>query len=193
MKKTHTFIAAFVVILCLQAVSFGQQEMSESKRKLIDELVEILDPTDSSDKIMASVMESQQKLLMAVVDEAMKGHESDSEVAAKTAEITKASFKRVSERMRARMLKLDWNTFYHELFYTLYDKYFTEDDLRKMIEFYKTETGRKVLDTQAGIFSDTTQAVGEKMMPQLVKIIREVSDEETQRLRQDLEKVYSSQ
>lgn len=193
MKKTHTLIAAFAMILCLQAVSFGQQEISESKQKLIDELIVIMDVKKSSDNITDLMMASQEELLVKVVDETLKNHESNPEIAAKTGEITKASFKRVSEKLKVRMRELDWDSFYRDLFYDIYDKYFTENDLRNMIDFYRTETGKKVLNSETNIYSDTMKAMGEKMMPQLVKIIGEVSEEETQRLRQDLEKVYSSQ
>lgn len=193
MKKTHIIIAAIAAVLCLQAVSFGQQQISESKRKLIAELIEVMDLEKSSKQIQDSVMDSQERLIMKIFDETLQGNDLNDEMRNRTNTILKASTKRTMEKMKTRMAELNWDKFYDDLLYKVYDKYFTEEDLQIMVDFYRSETGKKMLANQVNIFSDTMGEMEEKMMPQLIKIITEISDEETKLLRQDLEKALSSQ
>jgi uncharacterized protein len=53
-------------------------------------------------------------------------------------------------RMQAR---IDSGAF-EDLYVTIYDKYFTADDIRQLIQFYESPIGRKFVDKQADITND---------------------------------------
>jgi len=53
-------------------------------------------------------------------------------------------------RMQAR---IDSGAF-EDLYVSIYDKYFTADDIHQMIQFYESPVGRKLIDKQADITKD---------------------------------------
>jgi uncharacterized protein len=53
-------------------------------------------------------------------------------------------------RMQARMN----SGAFEDLYVSIYDKYFTADDIRQMIQFYESPVGRKLVDKQADITKD---------------------------------------
>ena len=57
-------------------------------------------------------------------------------------------------RMQAR---IDSGAF-EDLYVTIYDKYFTADDIRQLIQFYESPIGRKLVDKQANITKDVFAA-----------------------------------
>ncbi|MGO9592050.1 MAG: DUF2059 domain-containing protein [Candidatus Acidiferrales bacterium] len=65
-----------------------------------------------------------------------------------------AQQKRLMQDTMARMqARIDSGAF-EDLYVTIYDKYFTADDIHQLIQFYESPVGRKLVDKQADITSD---------------------------------------
>jgi uncharacterized protein len=65
-----------------------------------------------------------------------------------------AQQKRLMQDTMARMqARIDSGAF-EDLYVTIYDKYFTADDIRQLIQFYESPIGRKFVDKQADITND---------------------------------------
>ncbi len=62
--------------------------------------------------------------------------------------------KRLMQDTMARMqARIDSGAF-EDLYVTIYDKYFTADDIHQLIQFYESPIGRKLVDKQADITRD---------------------------------------
>jgi uncharacterized protein len=56
----------------------------------------------------------------------------------------------------------------------IYDKYYTHEDILKMIKFYESPTGKKIIDNQSAILDESMKA-GEKWGKQIAeKIIQKL-------------------
>jgi hypothetical protein len=70
----------------------------------------------------------------------------------------------------------------NESVYTIYDKHFTEAELKDLVAFYSTPTGKKTIEMMPAIFADSMKASQEKLLPPLLKIVNEVLEEERKSL-----------
>lgn len=188
MKKTLSFIGIFVFVIFAQSVVLGQQKVPESKKKLITELVEVMGGQKQAISLMNAMMDSQEKVYLKLIDNqfANKGF-SDSKKAQLTA-LARETYKRISQKMRNKINALDLEAFYDDMSIEIYDKYFTEEDLTNLIAFYRTPTGKKMLDNSSNIAIDSMNAVQEKMLPPLMKIIDEIMEEEMPTVVQEIER-----
>jgi len=69
-----------------------------------------------------------------------------------------------------------------EIFYPLFDKHFTEDDLTQLAAFYKTPVGQKSIQVLPELTAESIQRTSELINPRLMKLIDEVIQEERDRL-----------
>ncbi|WP_321479471.1 DUF2059 domain-containing protein [uncultured Bacteroides sp.] len=56
---------------------------------------------------------------------------------------------------------------------TLYDKYYTQKEIDDMIRFYKTETGKKMIEKSPDIQNEMMVIMQTKFMPKMNKVIKE--------------------
>lgn len=59
----------------------------------------------------------------------------------------------------------------------LYDKYFTQEDIKEMIRFYKTSSGQKMINVLPDLQKDMMDIMFKKYMPEFQKKIGERLDE----------------
>lgn len=70
-----------------------------------------------------------------------------------------------------------------QMFYPLYDKFFTEDELKDLVAFYKSPTGQKSIGVMPQLLQDALQRSSEALNPKVMQIASEVISEERQRLK----------
>lgn len=126
--------AAIALLAALAAVSLhAQEDPRVEKKRLIAELMEVIDVkrlTQASFEVMLGNMQRM----------AMQGVENDEEA--------KAAMKAEQARMdafRDRLYtRLDYAKLTDDVYAPMFDKQFTNDELRQLIEFFKTKTGQKM-------------------------------------------------
>ncbi|RQH10849.1 DUF2059 domain-containing protein, partial [Okeania hirsuta] len=69
-----------------------------------------------------------------------------------------------------------------EVYYPIYDKYFTEEDLQTLIEFYQTPTGRKTIELMPQLFQESMQRTAQVLNPKIKSVMQEIIAEELQRI-----------
>jgi ribosomal protein L16 Arg81 hydroxylase len=108
----------------------------------------------------------------------------------------------LSEEDRQRLLTrlADWDSFaqrFYELFVErvdftkiiqtvyqpLYDKYFTADELKEIVVFYRTPVGRKLMESMPALMQEAGQAVDQQVQPQAVALIQEIFADEVENLK----------
>ncbi len=95
----------------------------------------------------------------------------------------KYSFKRYQDKL---MQKINFNEMVNEIASTLYDKYFTLEEIRDLNAFYKSPTGQKALKTMTPIAADTMQIMQEQLMPKLMIVFKEITDEDRAEIEQKI-------
>lgn len=180
--KLHVGLAiAILAIACGLAQGVrSQAPISEEKSRLIGEIVSVMELDKQFPLIMDSMLKELDKSypagFNAVVDAnpsltaadkaALKGSVSD-------------RYKAFSEKFRKRLVeKVDYGRYIREAVYPLYDKFYTEQELKDILVFYATPTGKKMIKTMPALFAESNRLASEKFVPQLIPIIEELMKEE---------------
>jgi len=181
MKYLPRFVLLTVVILAVSAWANGQTAISPEKRAVITELIAV---TKTEEQILKST-----DAMIAVMDESYpailrSSLEKMTELPAKEREEMINSLvgrhQVFSKKMRERIpQRINYKQFIEETYYPLYDKFFTESELRELVNFYKTPAGQKFIDTMPQLFAEATRLSLEKLSPQITKLIDEIIKEET--------------
>lgn len=79
------------------------------------------------------------------------------------------------------MEKLDFNQIMEKVYYPLYDKFFTEEDLQTMIDFYQTPTGKKTITVMPQLLQESVQRFSQIIQPQATQIFKEIFQQEIDR------------
>jgi len=103
------------------------------------------------------------------------------ELSESNARFSKAFQERLKQRIDLGKLVEDIGT-------ELYGKYFTEDELRDLITFYKTPTGKKTLSVLPQLLAESIQKTSEKIAPAVGQLVTEITAEEQDRLKKSVKK-----
>lgn len=69
----------------------------------------------------------------------------------------------------------------------LYDKYFTEDEIKDLIVFYKSHTGKKTTEVLPKMFGESMTNTMDAVKPKVLEIVAQLVNEETARVKKELE------
>ena len=177
----------FLLILFLASISAGAQStISKEKRQLIGEIISIM---------------KMDTLMQQMTEETLKGMESTFPTGYNYAivsnpKLTKTqkddlkkgqslAFGRISVKFRDRMrTEIDFKEYIDEAIYPLYDKFYSEEELRDIVQFYKTPTGRKVIDTMPQVYAESRELAERILLPKVLPIVTEIVEEEFKSLDQ---------
>jgi hypothetical protein len=150
--------------------------ISAEKRSLIKELLEITDASNNAQQIMTAMVRSElPKLLSAILEKFPALNSDRPEVQKQLSEIAS----RIAIKYRDRVIKqVDANQLIEEISYPIYDKYFTESELRNIVNFYKSSTGKKAIRLMPQIVNDSMSRTNEILSPKLSSIMAEIIAEE---------------
>jgi hypothetical protein len=70
-----------------------------------------------------------------------------------------------------------------QIYYPLYDKHFTVEELKGLVAFYKTPVGQKAIQVMPQLVQEAMQKASELMLPKLRALVGEIMEEEMNRLK----------
>lgn len=185
MQKTHFkfLLVAFTVIVFSSVSSFAQQTSATDKKSLILEFRNLTGANNVNLKVNFSVADVQQTLLSLV--------EQDAELTPAQKTELKKSATEAGERLdkevkfffsdQSKLTPLS-----EEVIYQIYDKTFTESELRELAAFYKTSAGQKALSFLPSLSGQFQQAFANAVSPLLQNYIQPKIEAETEQLKQKL-------
>ncbi len=152
MKKS-----VLVVLFCAAAWISGY---SQTKQDLIRELFRVMHQDSVIDKTFSSVIPSMLNQ--------MQGQMKDSTAKARSQEAIKATMPVVRNIIK-RMLDEDM--------VAIYDKNFTESEIKDFIAFYKSPSGQKLVNKTPEIQKELMPVFLQKYMPEMQKAMKEKMEE----------------
>jgi uncharacterized protein len=184
MRSTVLTLLFAAVFLLAAAEARAQQTTPPEKAALIKELIELTGAGSNAVAVMNSVIAQVQSDSRKQFEAALeKMHSLTPEEREVLAEKEAEDAKRINDRvMQLFRERIDFKKITEEVSYEIVDKYYTADELKDLIAFYKTPTGQKSIKLTPQIFADTMQKTDEKLLPQLMPIINQVLEEEKQRI-----------
>lgn len=171
------FLAIFLIAACQ---AFGQTAVSPQKRELIKELLTVTEATklaESASREMLAQMDREMPKIMKMVlmQDTRLTPEERKEIEDQIEKSSGAAVKRFGEKL---IQKLNYAELLETVSLEVYDKYFTEAELKDMIAFYKTPTGKKTIEVMPKLMADVMQKTGELVLPKVMSLINEIMTEE---------------
>jgi len=165
----------------------GEAAPSESKQQVIRELLTIVGVGGMAEKMrdQQSVVElmrmqpSYHSMMELAVSEQIDLSDADRKRLLARLE----DFDAFAERFRALFAeRLDFSEIIENVYLPLYDKYFSEEELRQMVAFYSTPVGRKTISVMPTVMQEAGQGIEEAVWPVAVGLIQEIVSEERAKL-----------
>lgn len=178
MKRITLLCLALLFAFSVQASA--QTEISNEKRAAIRELMTLINAENKAEDVVR-IMTSQ---LEATRDETIKtilDARSDLTVKERAALEQMFTVERAEATRRFQdklMLKINFAETVLKMSAAVYDKYYTLEELKDLINFYKTPTGQKSLRLMTPIFAETMQQMQENLLPKIPTVMKELQEED---------------
>lgn len=148
--------------------------LSAEKRALIDQLMEITGGRKLYEQTMAVTLE-QARMSLPQILQGMTGTQTTPSQQSAFETQSQQIFDKLAARM---MAAVTFDELMSEVYYPLYDKYFTVEDLQDIIAFYQTPTGQRLIQSQPQLMREATERSTALMTPRLIEIMQETLQEE---------------
>ncbi|MBX9938973.1 MAG: DUF2059 domain-containing protein [Candidatus Obscuribacterales bacterium] len=171
-----------------ESKSESKTETSAAKLKLLKELCAILNPGKNADATMKATLAEQEKQAPQIID-AMLSQRAPKDISPeKLAQLKKAmidtrllAMRRTNELL---LESIDMNSLCERIYTEIYDKYFTEAQLKDLIAFYKSSTGKRYTEVQGQIATEAIQLTNRELESKLVDVSKKVMQELEQKARE---------
>lgn len=147
----------FALAFCFIAYSIGY---SQTKQESVKELFQLMRSDSLTDKMFATTIPAMLKQ--------MQGQIKDSATLARSNELRNSMMQTVKE-VSKKMINEDM--------VSLYDKYFTQNEINDLISFYKTPTGQKFIKVTPEIQKEIMTVMFQKYIPEMQKSLKAKAEE----------------
>ena len=181
--KIRSMGAAILAVGVLIQPAPSAAEITETKRELIRELLTIVGIAGMAEQMreQQSVVElmrmqpTYHQMMEMAATEQTDLSEADRQLLLARLE----DFDAFAERFRTLFSqRLNFSTIIETVYPPLYDKYFSEEELRQMVAFYRTPVGRKSIEVMAPLMQEAVRGVEEAVQPLAIGLIQEIVAEE---------------
>jgi hypothetical protein len=178
----HAFNLAGLSLLLVGSIcpaAKAQDEIKPAKRALIKELYMATRAdkmAESFAKIILTQMERDLPKMISETPEMADLKSRDRELVQRTiVETSTRVFKRFKELMPQR---INFAEVMEQMFYPIYDKFFTEEELKDLVAFYKSTTGQKSIEVMPQLMQDAVQRSSQALNAKVMELVTEVMQEE---------------
>lgn len=197
MKKTGLVLLGLFIVVSGSLVASAQDLVAElpnpvspEKAALIREMAEVTGGKDGFNELMKSMYsfdDSQAVPIIVMAIDADKTLSPSAKVEAK--KMATDAAKRTSAKVQTYFsTRFDFDQFVEKVYLPVYDKSFTEAELRDIIAFYRTPTGQKTVKQIPQLMKDSLVAISQHLLPQIQEFMKQTIDEEMAALKQKLVK-----
>ncbi len=169
---------SFLPFLSTQVIS----QSSSSKKELITELIEITQLRslwEQNIEIGFSQFEQDFPQILAEI----YSSEQFSSLSQKELELLQVEVSKLMKRMFVKFQEsITFDEIKEQIYYPIYDKYYSEEELKELVAFYRTPLGQKTIEVTPQMMTEIYQATNTMMMPKMINIVQEIISEELPRL-----------
>src|SRR5688572_16758064 len=185
-------VISFALISSARAQEPSTPSISPSKRALIGELLVITEVKKTAAGIYQGFMEQQRKMSEEVTKQAIEAHPDYAQMSDEQKERAKTQLLEKSTHAERRMQELieariNLTQIIEDIYYQLYDKYYTEQELKDLVDFYKSPTGRKQTAIIPKLLSESMELAAAAIQPKLQEVLTIFMKEESERLEKEME------
>lgn len=174
-----------------QSQATESQEMSQEKRSLVKELVDVLNVKKSAKDVL-EVMEDQiHKQTTEMTWQALSQMKEMKELSETERQHLQDEIKKSADTAHKRFLELfnqriDFGQLTEDVSISVYGKYFNEKELKDLIEFYKSDTGKRSMELTPSLLAESMSQTSQRLAPVMEDIIRDLSSDATNKFRNEV-------
>jgi hypothetical protein len=177
-----------LVLLGAALALFGahaRADISESKRLLIRELLQLSGGGQAVEQVAQSFLEQIRHVYGSMVDEVVASESDLSAEEKQTLREHLSDFDRFASAFSARFAeRIDLDAALEAVYVPLYDKYFEETELREIVAFYRTPAGRKMIAVLPSLMQEGLESTVNLVQPKVMALVGEIlADRRTELLR----------
>jgi len=182
----------FNYVLSQQQSQPRANPLSPEKRALISELLEVTEAKKNALAVFNTMLDENEKQMPDIVWQGLLNQKELQKLDAEAKEALRKELLAESERMNKRIRELfsagiDMARVIEDVSVDLYDKYFTEDEIKDLIVFYKSPTGKKTTEVLPKMFGESMTNTMDAIKPKVLEIVAQLVNEETARVKKELE------
>jgi hypothetical protein len=182
----------FNCVLSQQPSQINANKISPEKRALISELLEVTEAKKNALAVFNAMLDENEKQMPDIVWQGLLSQTEVQELDAEARDALRKELLAESERMNKRIRELfsagiDMARIVEDVSVDLYDKYFTEDEIKDLIVFYKSHTGKKTTEVLPKMFGESMTNTINAIKPKVLEIMSQLVNEETARVKKELE------
>jgi len=183
----RSFVLIAFVLVLFGSSAYSQQTISDEKKALIRDFMEAMGGTKMVTEMMQTMSSFEQTAAPQMM-EALLAEDKTLTPAEKdmVRQQTMESAKRIKQRTDKFFAEINIAQMIEEISFPLYDKHFTESELREMTAFYRTPAGQKVISVAPKLTMDAMMAFTEKFTPKIGEFMKKVVEEEMSELKKKL-------
>lgn len=183
-QAVKVIVISSIVALSYMPTVKAEQAITPTKRALIKELLTITNADKTSNQIWDAMLSQMEANLPTMISQMMKDQPSlqGQEQQQKVSELSQRIFKRYKELLQQR---INMAEIVEQVNYPIFNKYYTENELKDLIAFYKTPTGKKAISVMPQIASESMQLSNQLIMPKMMELMQDMQKiirEETNKL-----------
>lgn len=184
--KKEFFLSLILFFLCFTSISNAQTAaISPEKRAIIAEIIIITKADKNAAETMKTVSAQMNEAMPSIMKQIL-GEQKNLTAAQKAeleAELSEKSAE-FSRRFDEKFLKaIDFQEFIEISSYPLYDKFFTEAELKDLLAFYKTSTGQKLNAVMPQLAGEAMRLSNEYLLPKINDVIAQLIKEDAEKLK----------
>ncbi|MBS1952868.1 MAG: DUF2059 domain-containing protein [Cyanobacteria bacterium SZAS-4] len=159
--------------------------LTPEKKALIMDLLKITEADKTVDKVVAQMMAAHQRQYPVMIAQIINSNTNlTAEQKKDLIEKSQARSQQSSERLKELFKeKIDLGALLNKVALVVYDKNFTDGELKDIIAFYKTPTGQKTLKQMPEVMRESMDMTSTLIAPQMSQIITQLMDEEKAKLK----------
>lgn len=158
---------------------FAQDKPDSEKVALIKKLFVLMDIKNMQESIMASSWQDLEEQIMKGMTGTMGDPSASKEQKDALERVMLEYSRRISTKFQVRLKeKVNIAELTERVIVPIYDKNFSAAEIKDLIAFYETPTGQKMVKSMPQMTQETMQKTMEVVMPQIMQIMSEVSEEE---------------
>ncbi len=184
-----------ILVLCLLIVGFAAQAeaqtttsrenqttVSPEKQALIQELLNVTNAKKNAEDISNLAIAQVEAVTPNLLADALSkraGLQGD-ELRQKTNEHLAQVLKRFKQLYPQ---KINYTQVVNQVTYPLYARFFTEEELKDLVNFYKSSTGKKTIAVIPQLAAESVQQSNELLLPKTLELMQQVVNEDVRQSR----------
>lgn len=178
MGRTIRCLWVFAIALGIGRQALAEETIPEAKRAAIQELLQVTEAEKMAGNITEAMLQQMERSYPQLVGQLMPEirESGDQEALRQKLLDSRARF---SKRFRELyMQRIDFGQVVKQIYIPLYDKHFSEQELKDLIGFYRSASGKKALAVMPDLLRESMQRSSEVLNPQIMQIVRDIMQEE---------------